>query len=72
MDDPKLEFGRDETEYEAADVGFREKQMAQLILPGKPAGSCSASVKSVAKLLKTPVKPRAFIPTMWRPSNSAT
>jgi cytoskeletal protein RodZ len=25
MDDPKLEFGRDETEYEAADVGFREK-----------------------------------------------
>jgi cytoskeleton protein RodZ len=25
MDDPQLDFGRDETEYEAADIGFREK-----------------------------------------------
>jgi cytoskeleton protein RodZ len=25
MDDPQLEFGRDETEYEAAETGFREK-----------------------------------------------
>lgn len=25
MDDPQLDFGRDETDYEAADMGFREK-----------------------------------------------
>ena len=25
MDDPQLNFGRDETEYEAAETGFREK-----------------------------------------------
>jgi cytoskeletal protein RodZ len=25
MDDPQLEFGRDDTEYEAAEMGFREK-----------------------------------------------
>jgi cytoskeleton protein RodZ len=25
MDDPQLDFGRDETDYEAADIGFREK-----------------------------------------------
>jgi cytoskeleton protein RodZ len=25
MDDPQLDFGRDETEYETADIGFREK-----------------------------------------------
>ena len=25
MDDPQLDFGRDETEYEAAETGFREK-----------------------------------------------
>ena len=25
MDDPQLDFGRDETDYEAAEIGFREK-----------------------------------------------
>ena len=71
MDDPQLEFGRDETEFEAA-----EPVSAKARWRSDPAGEAGWFLQRErekrGETWRMRARRPAFIPTMSRPSNLAT